>query len=116
MWRQEWEDTQQDGRYVDLVKAVTGLDVLQRPLENTWMAGSLQKMVHGRNHEDLQETSRNLSLSLSIGIYIYINRLATLNILQTSSQIHDEYPEDLHRSASHRIATRIAGCKASFCF
>lgn len=27
---QEWEDTQQDGRYVDLVKAVTGLDVLQR--------------------------------------------------------------------------------------
>jgi hypothetical protein len=71
MWRQEWEDTQQDGRYVDLVKAVTGLDVLQRPLENTWMAGSLQKMVPGRNHEDLQETSRNLSLSLSIGIYIY---------------------------------------------
>ena len=32
---------------------------------------SLQKMVPGRNHEDLQETSRNLSLSLSIGIYIY---------------------------------------------
>eukprot|EP00438_Fugacium_kawagutii_P010606 Skav227430 [mRNA] locus=scaffold203:42789:55962:+ [translate_table: standard] len=27
---QEWEDTQQDGRYVDLVKAVLGLDVLQR--------------------------------------------------------------------------------------
>lgn len=27
---QDWEDTQQDGRYVNLVKAVTGLDVLQR--------------------------------------------------------------------------------------
>lgn len=26
----EWEDTKQDGRYIDLVKAVLGLDVLQR--------------------------------------------------------------------------------------
>lgn len=33
LWHKEWEDTQQDGRYVDLVKAVLGLDVLQRPPE-----------------------------------------------------------------------------------